>query len=71
MLYEVITIQNRIFDASSIKKDGVEILTGYSATPKEGILDSFSVTLPEYESVVYISGQNREKILDGMSYNFV
>ncbi len=60
-------IQNRIFDASSIKKDGVEILTGYSATPKEGILDSFSVTLPEYESVVYISGQNREKILDGMN----
>jgi hypothetical protein len=63
-------IQNKIFDASTIKKDGVEILTGYSATPKDGILDTFSVTLPEYESVVYISGQHREKFLDAMNRVF-
>ncbi len=63
-------LQNKIFDASAIKKEGVEILTGYSATPREGILDTFSVTLPDYESVVYISTQNREKFLDGMNRVF-
>lgn len=60
-------IQNNIFDARSIQKNGVEILTGYSATPTKGVLDNFSVTLPEYESVVYISTVGREKILDGMN----
>jgi hypothetical protein len=60
-------IQNNIFDASSITANGVEILTGYAATPNKGVLDSFSVILPEYESVVYISTVGREKILDGMN----
>lgn len=60
-------IQNNIFDASSISANGVEILTGYAATPNKGVLDTFSVILPEYESVVYISTVGREKILDGMN----
>jgi hypothetical protein len=63
-------IRNNIFDASSIKKNGVEILTKYSSIPHKGILDSFSVTLPDYESVVYISTIGREKILDGMNRVF-
>jgi hypothetical protein len=63
-------IRNNTFDASSIQKAGVENLAGYSATPKNGLLDSFSVTLPVYESVVYISTIGREKILDGMNRVF-
>lgn len=63
-------IKNNIFDASSISQNGVEILTGYSATPNKGVLNTFSVTLPEYESVVYISTVGREKILDGMNRVF-
>jgi hypothetical protein len=63
-------IQNNIFEANSIKKNGVEILTGYSATPSKGVLDTFLVKLPEYESVVYISTIGREKILDGMNRVF-
>jgi hypothetical protein len=65
-----LNLSSGVFDASDLKKDGVEILFGYSATPKEGILETFSVTLPEYESVVYISTQNREKFLDGMNRVF-
>ena len=42
-------IKNNIFDASSISQNGVEILTGYSGTPNKGVLNTFSVTLPEYE----------------------
>jgi hypothetical protein len=63
-------IKNNSFDASSISQNGVEILTGYSATPNKGVLGTFSVTLPEYESVVYISTIGREKILDGMNRVF-
>lgn len=63
-------IRNNIFDACSIKKNGVEILTKYSSIPHKGVLDSFSVTLPDYESVVYISTIGREKILDGMNRVF-
>ncbi len=63
-------IRNNVFDASSIAANGVEILTGYSATPNKGVLGTFSVTLPEYESVVYISTIGREKILDGMNRVF-
>ncbi|HLP37658.1 Sip1-related alpha-galactosidase [Lacibacter sp.] len=63
-------LQKNIFDASSIQKSGVEILTGYSSTPKKGVLDTFGVTLPEYESVVFISTIGREKILDGMNRVF-
>ncbi len=60
-------LQNKVFDAGSISESGVEILTGYSATPTKGVLDNFVVTLPEYESIVYISTIGREKILDGMN----
>jgi hypothetical protein len=63
-------IRNNTFDASSIQKSGVEVLAGYSATPKKGVLDTFLVTLPEYKSVVYISTIGREKILDGMNRFF-
>ncbi|MCU0376878.1 MAG: hypothetical protein MUC78_01325 [Bacteroidales bacterium] len=63
-------IRNNIFDASSIQENGVEILSGHSATPNKGVLDTFLVTLPEYESVVYISTIGREKILDGMNRVF-
>lgn len=63
-------IHNNIFDASSISANGVEVLTGFAATPNKGVLDTFSVTLPEYESVVYISTIGREKILDGMNRVF-
>ncbi len=63
-------IQNNIFNARSIQTNGVEILSKYSATPKKGVLDTFLVTLPEYESVVYISTIGREKILDGMNRVF-
>jgi hypothetical protein len=63
-------IQNDVFDARSIYENGIEILTGYSATPNKGVLDTFLVSLPEYESVVYISTIGREKILDGMNRVF-
>ncbi len=61
------TIKNNIFDASSITTNGVEILNGYSAIPNKGVLSTFSVALPEYKSVVYISTIGKEKILDGMN----
>ena len=60
-------LQNKIFDAKAITQDGVEILNGYSATPDKGILGTFAVNLPEYQSVVYISTIGKEKILDGMN----
>jgi hypothetical protein len=63
-------IRNNRFDASSIQKSGVEVLSRYSAIPTNGVLDTFSVTLPVYESVVYISTIGREKILDGMNRVF-
>jgi hypothetical protein len=63
-------IRNKTFDAIAIKKSGVEILTGYLATPKKGVLDTFSVTLPQYESVIFISTIGRDKILDGMNRVF-
>jgi hypothetical protein len=63
-------IKNKILDASSIQTNGVEILNKYSATPNKGLLDNFLVTLPDYESVVYISTIGREKILDGMNRVF-
>lgn len=63
-------IKNNIFDASSISQNGVEILNGYSAIPNKGVLNTFFVTLPDYESVVYISTIGREKILDGMNRVF-
>lgn len=63
-------LQKNILDASSIQKCGVEILYRYSATPNKGVLDTFSVILPAYESVVYISTIGREKILDGMNRVF-
>ena len=64
------TLKNNIFDARSISQNGIEILNGYSATPNKGVLDNYSVILPEYESVVYISTIGREKILDGMNRVF-
>jgi Raffinose synthase or seed imbibition protein Sip1 len=63
-------IRNKTFNASSIQKNGVEILDKFSAKPNKGVLDTFLVTLPEYESVVYISTIGREKILDGMNRVF-
>ncbi len=60
-------IKSKIFDASSISANGVEILIRYAAKTNKGVLDTFPVTLPEYESVVYISTVGREKILDGMN----
>lgn len=63
-------LQKNIFDAGSIQKNGVEILYRYSATPNKGVLDTFSVILPAYESVVYISTIGREKLLDGMNRVF-
>lgn len=60
-------VKNNIFDAGSISKGGVKILTDYSSKPNKGILGTFPVTLPEYKSVVYISTVGREKILDGMN----
>ncbi|GEC72596.1 Raffinose synthase or seed imbibition protein Sip1 [Flavobacterium flevense] len=63
-------IKNNVFDASAISKNGIEILNGYSAVPNNGVLGNYSVTLPEYESVVYISTIGREKILDGMNRVF-
>lgn len=63
-------INKNVFDASTIKKNGVKILNKYSATPKKGVLDTFSVKLPKYESVVFISTIGREQILDGMNRVF-
>ncbi|MBP6409795.1 MAG: hypothetical protein KA313_01720, partial [Pseudarcicella sp.] len=63
-------IRNNVFDASSISSNGVEILNEYSAKPNKGVLDTFSVSLPNYESVVFISTIGREKILDGMNRVF-
>lgn len=64
------TIQKNIFDARSVQKNGIEILSNYSGVPKKGVLDTFSIALPDYESVVYISTVGREKILDGMNRVF-
>jgi Raffinose synthase or seed imbibition protein Sip1 len=63
-------IKNNIFDASSISQNSIEILNGFSATPNKGVLNTYTVTLPEYESVVYISTIGRDKILDGMNRVF-
>ena len=63
-------LRNKTFDASDIRTDGVVILAGYSATPTKGVLDAFPVMLPDYESVIYISTQHREKFLDGMNRVF-
>ncbi|QBN20493.1 Sip1-related alpha-galactosidase [Flavobacterium nackdongense] len=63
-------IKNNIFDASSISQNSIEILNGFSATPNKGVLNTYTVILPEYESVVYISTIGRDKILDGMNRVF-
>ncbi len=60
-------LRNNVFDASLISANGVEILNGYSASPNNGVLGTYSLKLPEYESVVYFSTVGREKILDGMN----
>lgn len=60
----------KVFYANKVDENGVIILDNYSSIPKKGVLDTFSIELPEYESVLYFSTDQREKFLDAANRVF-
>ena len=58
------------FNATRAEGTNVVVLNNFEAIPEKGILKTVSITLPEYESVVYFSTDSREKFLDAANRIF-
>ncbi|AQQ09727.1 Alpha-galactosidase [Sedimentisphaera cyanobacteriorum] len=57
-------------DASHLKYSGLRVLEDFSGAPKDGVLKSWEIELPEYKSVVYFSKDGRNGLLSAANRIF-